>query len=385
MYLLLETHVVMLSCRDVELFRSNALQDLDMVRNKEPAPPDNAHKSSTSFESTPLTDHQLNADASAAPSNGNINQGDQDSSRSDKCRDKSLEVNEVADTNQSNGLKENAPLKPTKLIIRTKKKIGSPSKVNLIANVEKDSSARGEFYPENHVCMEPNLVLKVPEAVEDTGRASSLRLQDSYSDKRMTDAAYGGEKFYRAKTDSAGCDSDVEENTSALNDHHYGETDVHGSFSDAIRRTRSIKMTATSQEPNAMNHSFKLRRSRASVGPSRNAENSSMELSDQLLLGSRSTRNRSGGYKDYVSSSSSRMKSNFSLRKLSWLTLSEHEEGYRYIPQLGDEVVYLRQVTLDYLSLMNLVLYCWYYVQLSVIAICTSIFCSLMIRVMKSS
>jgi PH-interacting protein len=31
-------------------------------------------------------------------------------------------------------------------------------------------------------------------------------------------------------------------------------------------------------------------------------------------------------------------------RKLSWLMLLEHEESYRYIPQQGDEVVYLRQV-----------------------------------------
>jgi len=31
-------------------------------------------------------------------------------------------------------------------------------------------------------------------------------------------------------------------------------------------------------------------------------------------------------------------------RKLSWLMLIEHEESYRYIPQLGDEVAYLRQV-----------------------------------------
>jgi hypothetical protein len=33
------------------------------------------------------------------------------------------------------------------------------------------------------------------------------------------------------------------------------------------------------------------------------------------------------------------------VKMLSWLMLSEaHEEGCRYIPQLGDEVVYLRQV-----------------------------------------
>jgi hypothetical protein len=32
--------------------------------------------------------------------------------------------------------------------------------------------------------------------------------------------------------------------------------------------------------------------------------------------------------------------------KHSWLMLREHEDSYRYIPQLGDDVMYLRQVIL---------------------------------------
>lgn len=38
-------------------------------------------------------------------------------------------------------------------------------------------------------------------------------------------------------------------------------------------------------------------------------------------------------------------------RKLSWLMLLEHEESYRYIPQQGDEVAYLRQVPKFLLSI----------------------------------
>lgn len=38
-------------------------------------------------------------------------------------------------------------------------------------------------------------------------------------------------------------------------------------------------------------------------------------------------------------------------RKLSWLMLLEHEESYRYIPQKGDEVAYLRQVPKFLLSI----------------------------------
>ncbi|XP_078428519.1 uncharacterized protein LOC144700843 [Wolffia australiana] len=39
-----------------------------------------------------------------------------------------------------------------------------------------------------------------------------------------------------------------------------------------------------------------------------------------------------------------------SAKKASWLLLAEHEEGYRYIPQLGDEVAYLRQGHEEYLK-----------------------------------
>lgn len=41
-------------------------------------------------------------------------------------------------------------------------------------------------------------------------------------------------------------------------------------------------------------------------------------------------------------------------RKISWLMLSEHEEGCRYIPQLGDEVVYLKQVVPSGFHVLNL-------------------------------
>ncbi|KAJ3669562.1 hypothetical protein LUZ60_011512 [Juncus effusus] len=41
---------------------------------------------------------------------------------------------------------------------------------------------------------------------------------------------------------------------------------------------------------------------------------------------------------------------NLPVRKLSWLMLLEHEESYRYIPQMGDEVAYLRQGHEEYIK-----------------------------------
>ncbi|KAL5561007.1 hypothetical protein UlMin_030754 [Ulmus minor] len=48
-------------------------------------------------------------------------------------------------------------------------------------------------------------------------------------------------------------------------------------------------------------------------------------------------------YNDYGQGLSARNMSDHPVGKLPWLMLSEYEESYRYIPQLGDEVVYLRQ------------------------------------------
>ncbi|XP_075639920.1 uncharacterized protein LOC142611701 isoform X1 [Castanea sativa] len=271
-------------------------QNLGAARNKDHAYPDGALISESLFESLLPGDRQPKADASAASFNGNFNTDEP---------------------------KEDAPLRSTKLIIKTKKRIvmdpKTPSKLKFVSAVEDQSSARGVLKPESQLYRDPNLVLKVPEQVEATGR-----LRHSYSDITMSDAAYG------------------DENT-AVNDHHDLETDVIETSTDAIRRTRSMKMKATSREPNAVNRNFKVRRGHTSEGTSRNAENLSLEFSGQLLQRSRSTRYQRGGYNDNEPSFSTRRKPNYSVRKLSWLMLSEHEEGYRYIPQLGDEVVYLRQ------------------------------------------
>ena len=64
-------------------------------------------------------------------------------------------------------------------------------------------------------------------------------------------------------------------------------------------------------------------------------------------LRSRSTRNRKSTYPFSESKPVETKKLQQSIEKVSWLTLSTHEEGSRYIPQKGDEVAYLRQVILS--------------------------------------
>jgi PH-interacting protein len=60
----------------------------------------------------------------------------------------------------------------------------------------------------------------------------------------------------------------------------------------------------------------------------------------------RSTRNRKASYHFRDTSPVDGRKLHQSAKKASWLMLSMHEEGSRYIPQQGDEVAYLRQVSL---------------------------------------
>ncbi|XP_027187963.1 uncharacterized protein [Cicer arietinum] len=70
----------------------------------------------------------------------------------------------------------------------------------------------------------------------------------------------------------------------------------------------------------------------------------------KLTVGLRSTRNRRSTYNIRETSPVNRRKSLQSAAKGSWLLLSTHEEGCRYIPQQGDEVVYLRQGHQEYID-----------------------------------
>ncbi|KAJ8766361.1 hypothetical protein K2173_022420 [Erythroxylum novogranatense] len=70
----------------------------------------------------------------------------------------------------------------------------------------------------------------------------------------------------------------------------------------------------------------------------------------RMAVGLRSTRNRRTSYHFHDTSPVDRRKSYPSGKRGSWLMLSMHEEGSRYIPQLGDEVVYLRQGHQEYIE-----------------------------------
>lgn len=119
--------------------------------------------------------------------------------------------------------------------------------------------------------------------------------------------------------------------------------------SEGTRRTRSMGPTSTASDLNNVSGNGHYREAR-NVSSDTLITNGCDQLSVQdwkltsnVTVGLRSTRNKRTTYYHRETSSPDRKKQQ-QLAKGSWLMLTNHEEGSRYIPQMGDEVVYLRQV-----------------------------------------
>ncbi|CAA3003798.1 bromodomain and WD repeat-containing 3 isoform X1 [Olea europaea subsp. europaea] len=130
------------------------------------------------------------------------------------------------------------------------------------------------------------------------------------------------------------------------------DADLPDVATDAVCRSRST---------NLVNHNFEMCENHLLSGTSRGGENPSvkdLEYFPSQEWGSmskctvrlRSSRNKSEYYHDEDRSTSAGRNSHTVSRKSNWLLLAEQEEGYRYIPQLGDEVVYLRQGHQEFLE-----------------------------------
>ncbi|KAH6811226.1 WD40 domain-containing protein [Perilla frutescens var. frutescens] len=118
---------------------------------------------------------------------------------------------------------------------------------------------------------------------------------------------------------------------------------------DSARRARSLRLKATSLEMDADYLQPGTSRS-AERSSKRTAANFQSEGSKYAGRSKSSSNKRESYYRGDVSSSVEGNKQHGS-KKTNWLLLTEQEEGYRYIPQLGDEVVYLRQGHQEYLEL----------------------------------
>lgn len=169
---------------------------------------------------------------------------------------------------------------------------------------------------------------------------------------KMYTAVYKRSKSHRSRAnlevDSAGMG---ESTSNTSNQSLIVGLDSQEGFIDGARRTRSMGLKASTCDPDNVGDSLKSEQGQESGYTFRNTHNSSTDRCELACekWGSnsrmRSTRNRRSTNYMRDRSPIGRMKSHHSGRKGSWLLLSTHEEGSRYIPQQGDEVVYLRQVS----------------------------------------
>ncbi|XP_043708023.1 PH-interacting protein-like isoform X2 [Telopea speciosissima] len=297
-------------------------------------------------------------------------------------------------TNHSEEAKEKKPpLSSTKLRIRTKRSVRepeSPHKQNHATGTEDWRSSACDFMSKNPSPMELNLISGVPgedeganelnpdhdldglgksEVLIDKGFQSSV-LQDSKglhsdSNNKMCHVVYKRSKSYKARLDSEGDGGGMGESSSnASNRNLDRRMDFPADTSDGARRTRSMGMNATVGENNTLNHNVRAREGYGSAETSKSADKFARNTHEQLLceewrshskmpVGLRSARNRRGSHYDGDINRLGKRKSHHSVGKLSWLMLTEHEEGYRYIPQLGDEVIYLRQGHQEYIEMYH--------------------------------
>ncbi|CAH9132580.1 unnamed protein product [Cuscuta epithymum] len=98
---------------------------------------------------------------------------------------------------------------------------------------------------------------------------------------------------------------------------------------DATRRKRSLRLKATSRDINLVNLSKRAVDVSPSTGVSTSRSKGKVSYNDEKVYPNNFTNVP---------------------RKSDWLLLSKKEEGYRYIPQLGDQVAYLRQGHQEYME-----------------------------------
>ncbi|XP_052191480.1 uncharacterized protein LOC127800733 [Diospyros lotus] len=200
------------------------------------------------------------------------------------------------------------------------------------------------------------------------GTSNSV-LQESWksnSHDKMYNVVYRRSKLSKDRSNPEGDSGCVETTKVSSVSNHNLDVGVESpqATSNGVRRTRSMGLRAASDDVNAASCNIILREDRdeskdALAGIQKSSTSACNELPCEqwrsgrsvsgVGVGLRSTRNRRSSYRFHDYSLPDRRKSHHPAKN-SWLMLSTHEEGSRYIPQLGDEVVYLRQGHEEYYS-----------------------------------
>ncbi|KAM0954425.1 putative transcription factor WD40-like family [Dioscorea sansibarensis] len=233
---------------------------------------------------------------------------------------------------------------------------------NLSSAVHEEHESTGWPTPDHHELSNGPRSYGIQENMNGRLRNShDLEKLNVDSDSKTFNAVYRRSKSHKVRKNSEGDVHNMEERIDS--DNHVGsvKVDFGDNFVDGVRRTRSMGLRATGEESNPTVNNFKPREGYGFAETSRNGGKTALNGRDQLFsdewkstsrptLGLRSARNRRENYSSCELRPLDKRKYHQPVRKLSWLTLLEHEESYRYIPQQGDEVAYLRQGHEEYVK-----------------------------------
>ncbi|XP_061344787.1 uncharacterized protein LOC133290675 [Gastrolobium bilobum] len=180
----------------------------------------------------------------------------------------------------------------------------------------------------------------------------------SHRDK-MYKAVYRRSRSHKAVTNLADGSGLGESTSNGSNSNFNAAVDFSNGTNGALRTNGSLELEPTCCDTNneqndlkvQQGHGYCMVRSPQNVSINRGQlTKEERGSSSKLTVGLRSTRIRRSSFNIRETSPVNRKKSLPSATKRSWLVLSTHEEGCRYIPQQGDEVVYLRQGHQEYID-----------------------------------
>ncbi|CAK9145214.1 unnamed protein product [Ilex paraguariensis] len=346
------------ACRDEEQCGTAVLEDMDGARNSVCYSLEDAPKSSL-YDLSPLDRYQPEGSTFGVSFDKNLTKEGKDFSGSDVSRNHES----VVGTNDSPVPKENPPPKPTILRFKSNKIFRdskSPSELKSLSVVDAPINAGGDVLSKSPSYTKRNPVSGVQAYESLDGPSSTQKLQADWN--MNLDDAVRRATSHRLRASLEGYSGEIGEGTSkASSQNHEAEVEFPEAATEAMHSTRSLRLKASSRETD-VSHNLMAREGNIldTVWSSKSADKLSKKEFDQLsseewirtsemVVRSRSTRHSGDSYYDNGRNASVGRKSHVELRKSNWLLLSGQEEGYRYIPQLGDEVVYLRQGHQEYI------------------------------------
>lgn len=188
---------------------------------------------------------------------------------------------------------------------------------------QKDGVVGTEISQRNDCVEESN-----PQTSDPVSIANDVPVSQSHP-KRMFDFVYRrlkSRKHNNKSDEGATLTEEVSPGSCSAKSHEGASNGYHGTHSNGLEKSEGI---------------------RDKISDSNGNQNSEEEWrsGSGVTLRLKSTRNRKSTYPFSETKPIVTKKPQQLIEKVSWLTLSTHEEGSRYIPQKGDEVAYLRQVS----------------------------------------